>query len=244
MRQDSANPASAPVTILVPYKAPVPEWTWTGCYIGGHIGGGQVRSDLVFGSKDDVQGGIGFLGGGQAGFNYQVKQLVLGVEGELYASGLKVTSSFDEVDPPPSTFVQHAFSELRNKWDASIALRGGFTLDRALFYGKLGVTWSRFDFSSSSQCCTATSPITTDTGSATLPGLLLGAGVEYALWSGWTAKAEYNYINYGSQTISVQEFRNGVLTETISETERHNKQIVKVGLNYLFNSVGPMFTRY
>ena len=61
---------------------------WTGFYVGGHIGGGWGTKDVF----DPSQGGVliasgnvsGFLGGVQAGYNYQVNNwLVLGVEGDF-----------------------------------------------------------------------------------------------------------------------------------------------------------------
>src|SRR5690242_3814335 len=69
------------------YKTPAalpvaPMWTWTGLYIGGHLGGAW--------SNEDVTGAVvpfslqpsGFLGGAQAGYNWQVNpNWVIGVEG-------------------------------------------------------------------------------------------------------------------------------------------------------------------
>jgi outer membrane immunogenic protein len=170
------------------------------------------------------------VAGGQAGCNYQWRAFVLGVEGELYWSSLKTTDAFD--DP---THFDHSLEDVRNKWDATVALRGGWAIDRALFFGKLGVAWSRFDFLSESQCCNVNSPLITDTGSATLPGLLLGVGFEYAIWHNWTGKIEYDYINYGTPTISfLRTSSNGSAPSTFTESERQNKQIVKFGLNYMF----------
>ena len=58
-----------------PVVAPVPIFTWTGCYIGGHIGGGWGRKTA---SAPELLPGVsvpghtsGFLGGGQVGCNYQ-----------------------------------------------------------------------------------------------------------------------------------------------------------------------------
>jgi len=65
--------------------APVPIFTWTVCYIGGHVGGGckefsdvPTRSDGFFADDGDGPRSIrantsGFLGGGQVGCDWQFR---------------------------------------------------------------------------------------------------------------------------------------------------------------------------
>ena len=78
-------PAKAP-----PYVAPA--WSWTGCYVGVHAGGGIHHSDYT---DDAGQGGnIGAVAGGQAGCNYQIRQLVVGIEGEAYWANLVAKDDF------------------------------------------------------------------------------------------------------------------------------------------------------
>src|SRR5437899_10282718 len=73
-----------------PYAAPAPVFSWTGCYVGVH-GGAGVLLDQGFQSNIDDRHGIGGLAGGQIGCNYQIGMLVLGIEGEGFWSGMKVT---------------------------------------------------------------------------------------------------------------------------------------------------------
>src|SRR4051794_18904410 len=69
-----------------PYAAPPPAFTWTGCYVGAHVGAGVLHdqgfqpSSLLVEILDDRHG-IGGLAGGQIGCNYQTGMLVLGIEG-------------------------------------------------------------------------------------------------------------------------------------------------------------------
>jgi len=81
-----------------PYAAPPPVFTWTGCYVGAHAGAG-VLLDQGFqtggGLTQDIvadRHGVGGLAGGQIGCNYQTGMLVLGIEGEGFWSGMKVTA--------------------------------------------------------------------------------------------------------------------------------------------------------
>jgi len=66
-------------------------------------------------------------------------------------------------------------------------------------------------------------------------GWTVGAGVEAALWSNWTAKLEYLYIDFGT----VNDALIGIAPITpIVTSSRVTDQIVRVGLNYRFG--GPV----
>ena len=76
--------------------APPPVFSWTGCYLGLHAGGGKQSSDFI--DDSGTFGGVGALGGAQAGCNLQWKQFVIGVEGEYWASGLRDRRFFQDGD--------------------------------------------------------------------------------------------------------------------------------------------------
>lgn len=65
-------------------------------------------------------------------------------------------------------------------------------------------------------------------------GWMLGAGVEYALWSNWSAKLEYNYLRFGGITPTFTT--TGGLTVTGTGDLKLNTHIVKAGLNYRFST--------
>src|SRR4029079_10563054 len=75
----------------LPIKAPQPMVveSWTGFYVGGYVGGAFGTSDWInvddprlVGQADAHLKPSGFIGGGQAGYNYQINQLVVGIEAE------------------------------------------------------------------------------------------------------------------------------------------------------------------
>jgi outer membrane immunogenic protein len=81
-------------------KAPPPAdpiWTWTGWYVGGNVGyswgrdhGPITLSDPVAGTLFSVTGNTrldGVIGGGQIGYNWQIKNWVYGLEADIQASG-------------------------------------------------------------------------------------------------------------------------------------------------------------
>src|ERR1700722_15164207 len=55
-----------------PAAAPVTAYNWSGCYVGGHVGGlvSEDRSTNQAGAFRDFSS-AGFLGGGQFGCDYQ-----------------------------------------------------------------------------------------------------------------------------------------------------------------------------
>ena len=233
----------------MPYAAPAPVFSWTGCYVGVH-GGAGVFHDQGFQSGGgvtlDVSGdrhGVGGLAGGQIGCNYQIGMLVLGIEGEGFWSGMKITiDRFDGING--STLAESA--SIRNKWDYDVAGRFGVAFDRALVYGKAGWVAGSFDWNAADvncgRFCTSTQ------GGATLDGLLIGLGLEYAFFNNWTAKFEYDYLGFGSKNVVFTTFcPTFCIPPTVTRTESvsADKHIFKVGLNYKFDwGKAPVVARY
>ena len=142
---------------------------------------------------------MGVIAGGQIGCNYQISQLVVGIEGDGVWSSIQNTAGFTDPDGEGLRL------RTRNLWDADVALRVGAAFDRLLVYGKGGVSWGGFSFNEQ-----FTGPGTdgeTINGSRTLPGLLIGVGMEYAFLGNWSAKIEYNYIAYEQTQIGFNDLR-------------------------------------
>src|SRR5262249_15385939 len=68
------------------YIAPVvsAEYNWTGLYVGANGGAAWNRSEWNGTQADDDTAGA--MVGGQIGYNYQIKKLILGVEGDIDAA--------------------------------------------------------------------------------------------------------------------------------------------------------------
>jgi outer membrane immunogenic protein len=192
-----------------PTKAPayvVPLYNWTGFYLGAHVGWGWADFD---GGKDN-----GFVGGGQLGFNYQINQFVIGVEGDVSWTdiGESVTGFVGAV---PLTV------SLTNDWIATLAARAGVAVGatgNVLLYVKGGVAWT--DWSVSATALGVTASV-----GDTATGYILGAGIEYGFTPNWTAKLEYNYLDFNGSSLTLA----GVTTNyDLSHS------VVKVGVNYKF----------
>jgi len=229
---DASSPGQLPKNVYAasyPVKAapvmPAPVFSWTGCYLGIHAGGGwQVSSFTTSGAGS----GVGVLGGGQVGCNKQWNQFVIGLEGEFWGSSLYDRNAFNDAN-----FNNDAHSH--NRWDGAISVRSGLAFDRAFIYGKLGAIWGKFDYDTNS--ASSFSGTSTESGNAIFPGVLIGVGFEYALTDHWTTKFEYNHIDFGNRLVNFTDVNcsGGICTTTsFSETVKERKEIAKIGLNYKF----------
>jgi outer membrane immunogenic protein len=204
-----------------PYAVPV-AFSWTGCYVGGHLGGGwghkswqnPLAGDVEF-SSHDVSGA---LGGGQVGCNWQTGAWVFGIEADASWANLKG----DSLDMRPG-----AFRSDRSKVDflGTATGRVGYSWDRALFYAKGGAAWAHDKFS---EVSTLTG-LTIDNADQTRWGWTVGAGVEYAFAPSWSAKLEYNFMDFGRQGNTFT----GAVVPFNTDIDQF-VHVLKVGVNYKF----------
>ncbi len=116
-----------------------------------------------------------------------------------------------------------------SRWTADIAARTAITFDRALLYGKAGVAGGRFDFFAVDNKGVFLQ------GGATLTGLLLGLGIEYAFAPNWSAKLEYDHVGYLSRDINLgAQASTNNLGAQASTNESVTTNTVKAGINYKF----------
>jgi outer membrane immunogenic protein len=265
----TAFAADLPMSYKSPAPAIVPTYTWTGCYLGVHGGGGAMNDsnsnvgnfEGSSGSGNNAYHGTGAIAGGQAGCNYQMTNVVFGLEGEGYWSGIKgnldASTNIYSGSTLFATDVTH--SQTENKYDFTIAGRMGIAFDRTLVYGKGGWAWGKFDALSSSGFTdfpAGPTGLSTTTWSGMLNGPLFGLGIEYLVTNNWTVKLEYNYIMYGTGSFSrtsCSTFSNSVPpTSCIGNGQSAgnsplgaDKQLFKFGVNYKFDwGAAPLLAKY
>jgi|SRR6266568_1811573 outer membrane immunogenic protein len=128
-----------------PAFAPIPSFSWTGCYIGAQAGGGWGRREFVNRTATqtvDVGTG-GFLGGGQLGCNYQLPfHLLIGIEGD--GVGADINGSLRRVLSSGSMTSDQSFT-VKTHGLASVTGRVGYDWNRWLIYLKGGAAWARFE---------------------------------------------------------------------------------------------------
>jgi outer membrane immunogenic protein len=259
----TAFAADLPMSYKSPAPAIVPLYTWTGCYLGVHGGGGAMNdanSNNFEGSAGNTTNnnaagnnalhGTGGLAGGQVGCNYQMTNVVFGVEGEGYWSGMRgvFDQSFNNFNGSNVlTRTDDVHNETQNKYDFTIAGRMGIAFDRTLVYGKAGWAWGKFDaFDTQSTTFfpSGSTNLSTQSFGGMLNGPLFGLGIEYLVTNNWTVKLEYNYIIYGTRsfaTTACGSSGSGPTTCTAGGQSVGNtplgadKQLFKFGVNYKFD---------
>jgi outer membrane immunogenic protein len=179
-------------------------------WTGFYIGG---HLGGAFAGNNSLEGSSGrFLGGVQGGFDYQfATNWVVGAEAQY--SWLS-NSSNNGVLFPGSTLVTASNNQLYAK--------GGYAWrDNP----NIGVT-------------VAGAPAAFTTNGNHQDGYTVGAGLEYMFAPNWSAKAEYQYYNFGSTTFT------GGPAPIVGARFRDDEHTVKVGVNYRFGWGGPVATRY
>lgn len=237
----------APAPAPVPYKAPAPvmaSYNWSGFYIGGNVGGAwsDINSSVLSPGSAAFPIGTAFtkhdlngvIGGIQGGFNYQVGALVLGVEGEYSWTSLTGTVSTTSIAFPGTV----ALTTQKLTDIALATARAGYAADNWLFYVKGGGAWGHNTGSGIVTVGGAT--FETSTSSADRSGWVAGAGVEWGFARNWSAKLEYDHIDFGSKTMTTF----GTVTGTGLFTTSETVDMVRVGVNYRFDWGGPVVARY
>jgi len=154
-------------------------FSWTGFYVGLHVGAGWSEVDWKFvGNTPSDHSGDGMFIGGQVGYNWQAGGIVLGIE----ADGSLAAIDGHAACPNP------AFScSSEANWLASIRGRIGVTPfgSRTLLYATGGWGWAGID-NQASPAAGGFGPTST-----TYSGFVAGGGIEYAASSNWSYKLEY-----------------------------------------------------
>ena len=244
----------------------IPAFTWTGFYVGLNAGVGWANNNnnnnLPLGAipvtgfvSSGNSNNAGFVGGAQAGYNYQFgagQGVVIGAETDFQFADISHDRNnqvpFTLAQFPGTTFVPGSGHSSGN-YLGTVRGRIGYGWDRVLVYGTGGLAYGDIGRNRNNgvtsvtaagfpnpvngaiSASTQTIPLGTSGSSSTRTGWTLGGGVEYAVWQNWTVKAEYLYYNLGHGN------NNTTLTPFLIGTNRHNDStgnIVRVGINYKF----------
>lgn len=235
--------ASASVLALTCSAAdatPPAPMNWTGFYIGANAGyaWGSTSLTQIFNLGPATTGGPpgftpnGFIGGGQAGYNWQTGQWVFGGEVDFSRLAVKGDSA---VSPffAGKGFASPASFSSRYDWLFTARLRGGVTVAPAwLLYvtGGLAVTQVQ-------DSATVHIPETwTWSQTTTLAGGTIGGGLETMLGPNWSARIEYLYAKF-KDTAPPGVIVDGPAAGTpLSPTFsfNHNLNVVRFAINYKF----------
>jgi outer membrane immunogenic protein len=232
---------------VMPTKAPIiapPVYSWAGFYIGGNVGYGVSQdavSELIIGNLGTDNDRMtlvtrGWLGGGQAGINWQFGYWVAGVEADYQFSDQKDAALFNNFNPGFSTVDQ------KLSWFATGRGRIGYAVGPALFYATSGVAFT--DVKTNAAIVNVHTGNNGGSFSNSRTGWVAGAGVEGVLKGNWTAKLEYLYMDFDSFTnlFPGAPALGNLADPNVHLTSRVRDNIFRLGLNYHFGWSGPTIT--
>jgi len=237
------HPGAAADLPVIPlqYRPAAVIFNWTGIYLGAHVGGGWVRKDeaavpftLAGATVAPAPVALnlsGFLAGGQIGANFQAGIWLVGVEAQASWSSLTGSTGCSST-ATAAGIVTILGGNCTAKVDAlgTIAGRLGVAFDRLLVYGKAGAAWADDKYTVAST--SAVPPQLAFNANETRWGWMLGPGVEYAFTDTWSAKLEYNYMDFGTRGV---RFANPTASLVFLDANiRERTHVVKAGINYRF----------
>jgi len=152
-------------------------FSWARPYLGVNLGyaWGSVANNPAKPS--------GFVGGVQAGYNWQNGAFVFGLEGDIQATGAE------------ETFAPWKFS---NPWFGTVRGRAGFAFNNILFFGTGGLAFGELRATTFGL-----------SESHTNAGWTLGAGAEMGFAPHWSAKIEYLYVDLANSNFVITGASNG-----------------------------------
>lgn len=224
--------------------------TWSGIYIGGNVGYGWGDTSIgdggtTIGNPPNPPYGAfscgapavpycgtpmqlspdGVFGGGQLGINWQRGAIVFGAEGDF---------DFTNIDDNKlliRPLTDRDIGSVDYDWYATLTGRLGYAMNDTLIYAKGGVAFAQItntgaDIDYFNQYYVYQPSYTERSGVST--GWTIGGGVEHMLTTDISLKAEYLYMDFGSETSRSAD----------GDIYKHENQLhtVKAGINvHLFD---------
>ena len=216
MKPISARIATALVSLGVLVAATAaraePASPWRGLYVGAHGGFDNVSWSLTSGLGSTIKE-QGAVFGGHAGYNWQSKGFVVGVEADLSSS----SASRERTRGTTTT-------KLSTPYLASVRARAGFTLGPALLaYATGGLAFASVDINASDTSygfnLTASGPST---------GWVFGGGLEYMM-PNTSLSVRGEILHYAFSATDIQYASYSVFNVDTSAT------VVRAGIGYHFN---------
>lgn len=248
-----------------PAKAPAyvaPAWSWSGFYIGVNAGWGWGKPTGDLGAFSPgfittavadgrIPGGLdvkpdGAIGGGQIGVNWQTGVVVFGLEADIQASGVREERIFTIAGPGLPFLPTQITAEERIRWFGTARARLGVTpVERALLYVTGGFAYGSVDSNVRIAFLFPGGGLDGDLSggrSGTKTGWTAGGGFEYAWDNNWSVKAEYLYVDLGSDTLRLID--PNFPAEFVDYRFHHRDHIVRAGINYKFGAPAAVIAKY
>lgn len=214
--------AAADMALKAPASKAV--YDWTGFYFGGHFGYGG--GSLGAGTNPLPEQGVlfphsvtGLIGGYQAGYNRQFSNhVVLGVEAD---ASFPSPQDVPALTPAPFNTTLDYVGTLRG--------RAGYAFGRWMPYFTGGFAWGHTHVNINADPA-STSNIISSVGHYQT-GWTAGIGLEFAVSGNWSAKLEYEHVEFSRQFYDLSPF--GLPGVNVDP----RIDLFKLGLNYRFGDM-------
>ena len=260
-------------------NADKPTKHWTGLYLGANAGGwwssstaGNTLGSPLYADPGAVPGSVnvesmlvnigtkklsidtnGFIGGGQIGFNYELKrQFIVGLDADMDGITQSTTAaSLDNVLISGARTYNSTVAVTKNiNYLGTLRGRLGMLLrPTLLLYGTGGLGYGHVSFSTSIAAAEQTAPNAFPALSSqaqfsrTLTGWTAGGGGEWMFRPNWSAKIEYLYYDLGTLDNSLVLTQMQILIPppaiyaqaNVNSSTRFAQSAVRMSLNYHFS---------
>ncbi|MEQ1715788.1 MAG: outer membrane beta-barrel protein [Hyphomicrobium sp.] len=259
----SAGPA---VDRAAPAVGPQSTFKWTGGYVGANAGYAWGRSDpssqfsctsttatcpwntqgnfaAFAGGASGSASDNGFTGGAQTGYNLQIGGVIYGIEADFNAFQLKSSVGRSANMPGSTVLFYTSGASASTDWLATIRGRFGLTVaPNALVYLTGGLALTDLEtanrYSDNASVIGGGRPNISGASSSSSikAGFALGAGLELALDSKWTFRAEYLHVDFSSAETRLTT--NGAPLQALPNPNAMatsadlRADILRVGINY------------
>ncbi len=229
-------------------------YDWTGFYAGFNVGAAwgsydpqtsTIPDGVINASTPSVNAAgiqslnpLGFTGGAQAGYNWQLGNLVAGIEADfnyLHLNGTAIGGPVPLVGAGQVVVTSNGDADLL----FTLRPRIGWTVNNWLFYatGGLAVTDVNDDFALTSgnagNCCDFKQVGRND--SFIQAGYAVGGGIETAITDRLSVKAEYLHVNFDRTYASTTSTNHPA--QVITQSADLRADIARVGFNYRLGGV-------
>jgi len=195
-----------------PMYSPSPATSWSGFYAGvaGGYGFGSFTRQATAGGPQTNTNAGGFTIGATAGYNADMGGFVIGAETDLQYSAI----GYSEAIGGGSTF------KASTDFFGTVRARGGMSFGSVMPFVTGGFAYGR----GTASVTDATNVVTSQ--SNTHYGWTLGAGLEAKATDNISIKAEYMYVNLGTQPYNLGAAGSFDVTQNFS--------VIRAGVNYKF----------
>ncbi len=247
----SAQFAGSPILANANAAAPAPAFTWTGVYLGGQIGygWGDNNGNVSYATPGGLSGvnplngdASGVIGGAHAGYDLQLSNWVVGLEGSVDGTTVQKTTTIGFVDAAVNLggyfpYSGSVSSRVQSPIQGSIRGRVGYAFDRLLIYGTGGAAFGGFATGLILGAVDLTGSYYAIGGHpGTRVGWTAGGGLEYAIDNNWSVRSEYRYSDFG-------HFADLPVSPVAGLGYSANRQLaqnqVQVGFSYKFDGFAP-----